>query len=398
MQMRMTGWILVLSIIKCSPRHCAKPFSEPNKTGITLKILNGATVQRLAVTALMFLLFVFPAQSETILAVEFVNVERTELTFDAALNGTINAKDNVEVGFRLGGRVLEVMVDEGDLVKQGQPLAKTDPLQQEQALRVAQATVAAASAAEAQARQAQARSEAMLARGVGTRAARDAANQALSATTGALTQARTLLGQAERALADTTIYAPTDAIVTARMAEPGQIVSAAQAVIGLASATGREAVFRTPDTPLLRGAIGAPVTLSGIDLPDLHMTAYISEIAPIVDPGTGSVTVRATIKDAPANTSLLGAAMRGAIHYPAGTGISVPWTALTTADGRPGVWLVGDDNRVKLVNVVIERFNNGSVILNDGVTPGQTVVGAGSQLLYPGRKVRDAAKSAERGE
>ncbi len=363
-----------------------------------MKNYDGAAVQRLILLATVFSSIAIPAQSETDLAVEFVNVERTELTFDAALNGTINAKDNVEIGFRLGGRVLEVMVDTGDLVSKGQPLAKTDPLQQEQALRVAQAAVAAASAAEAQARQAQTRSEAMLARGVGTRAARDAANQALSASKGALTQAKTLLGQAERALNDTVIYAPNDAIVTARKAEPGQIVGAAQTVIGLASATGREAVFRTPDTPLLRDAIGAPVTLSGIDFPDLHMTAYVSEIAPIVDPGTGSVTVRATIKDAPANTSLLGAAVRGAIHYPAGTGISVPWTALTTTGDQAGVWLVDSDSRVRLVNVDIERFNNGSVILSDGVTPGQTVVGAGSQLLYPGRKVRDAAKSAERTE
>ncbi|MBP6677714.1 MAG: efflux RND transporter periplasmic adaptor subunit, partial [Paracoccus sp.] len=134
--------------------------------------------------------------------------------------------------------------------------------------------------------------------------------------------------------------------------------------------------------------IGAPVTLSGIDFPDLHMTAQVSEIAPIVDPGTGSVTVRAVINDAPANTSLLGAAVRGAIHYPAGSGIAVPWTALTAADGNAAVWMVGKDSRVFLTRVAIERFSDGKVILREGVAPGQTVVGAGSQLLYPGRKVR----------
>lgn len=335
-----------------------------------------------------------PAYAEGALPVEFVLVELAPLTFDAALTGTIHATDDVEMGFRLGGKVIEVLVQEGDLVHKGQPLARTDPLQQEQARHVARAAVEAATATEAQARQAQIRASAMLERGVGTRAALDSANQSLSAAVGNLTQAKSALGQAERALADTVIQAPDDTIVTARRAEPGQIVGAAQAVVSLASATGREAVFRTPDSPLLRNAIGAPVTLSGIDFPDLHMTARVSEIAPIVDPGTGAVTVRAVIDNAPANSSLLGAAVRGAIHYPAGSGIAVPWTALTAADGEPAVWVVDQDSRVYLTHVTIERFSDGQVILRKGVTPGQTVVGAGSQLLYPGRKVSAVPASA----
>lgn len=338
-----------------------------------------------------------PVFAEGALPVEFVRVELAPLTFDAALTGTIYATDDVEVGFRLGGKVIEVLVQEGDLVHKGQPLARTDPLQQEQGRRVARAAVEAATAAEAQARQAQIRASAMLERGVGTRAALERATQALSAAVGNLTQATSALGQAERALADTVIQAPSDAIVTARMAEPGQIVGAAQAVVTLASATGREAVFRTPDSPMLHDAIGAPVTLSGIDFPNLHMTARVSEIAPIVDPGTGSVTVRAVIDNAPANTSLLGAAVRGAIHYPAGSGIAVPWTALTAADGEPAVWMVDKDSRVFLARVAIDRFSGGKVILREGVVPGQTVVGDGSQLLYPGRKV-SAVPAIARGQ
>ncbi|WP_017999309.1 efflux RND transporter periplasmic adaptor subunit [Paracoccus sp. N5] len=341
----------------------------------------------LAAWALACLGSAWPASAQPPLPVEYVQVRRTNLTFDAALTGTIAAKDSVDIGFRLGGRVTEVLVREGDRVAEGQPLARTDPLQQEQALQVARAAVVAAEASEAQARQALERADAMLRRGVGTRAAFDSASQGLSAATGALTQARSTLGQAERALEDTVIRAPSDAIVTARQAEPGQIVGAAQAVISLASATGREAVFLTPDTPLLRDAIGAPVSLTGIDFPELSMQARVTEIAPLVDPATGSVTVRAEIQNAPVSTSLLGAAVRGAVHFPAGTGIAVPWTALTAAGGQPAVWLVDAEHRARLAPVRIERFTNGTVILAEGVEPGQIVVGAGSQMLYPGRQV-----------
>lgn len=282
---------------------------------------------RLTILILALLPFASSARAEAPLPVEFVAVERTELIFDAALTGTIAAQDSVDMGFRQGGRITEVLVHEGGRVSKGQALARTDPLQ--------------------------------------------------------------------RALEDTIIRAPTDAIVISRKAEPGQIVGAAQAVLSLASATGREAVFQTADTPLLRDAIGAPVSLSGIDFPELRMTAHVTEIAPLVDPSTGSVTVRAEIEDAPTTVSLLGAAVRGAVHYPAGSGIAVPWTALTAAQGKPAVWLVGDANRVSLAPVQIERFTNGTVILKDGVKPGQIVVGAGAQRLYPGREVTDAGTAAE---
>lgn len=330
-----------------------------------------------------------PGLAADALAVEFVTVAQSPLTFDTALTGTIHAKDSVDVGFRQGGRVVEVMVNEGDRVRQGQPLARTDPLQQQQALRVAEASVSAATASQEQARQAQERARAMLSRGVGTRAELDAANQALSAAERALAEAIATRDQARRALEDTVIRTPADAIVVARKADPGQIVGAAQAVITLAASSGREAVFQTPDSPLLRGAMGAPVSLESIDFPGLHMKARVTEIAPLVDPKTASVTVRAQIDAPPQGVELLGSAVKGAVHFPAGQGIAVPWTALTATGNTPAVWRVEPSGQVALIPVRIARFADGTVILADGVAPGDIVVGAGSQLLYPGREVTD---------
>ena len=63
----------------------------------------------------------------------------------------------------------------------------------------------------------------------------------------------------------------------------------------------------------------------------------------------------------------------------------------TTPGDSPAVWLVDANGRVAMTPIGIERFSNGTVILNSGLSPGQIVVGAGSQLLYPGRQVQDAA-------
>lgn len=355
-------------------------------------------MQRMLVITILAAVLAQPALCETGLVVEFFTVSEKPLIYDVGLTGTVQATDTVEVGFRQGGKIDEVFVHAGDRVAKDQPLARTNPLQQEQSLRVAEASVAAAVAAEAQARQANDRALAMLSRGVGTRAELDTTNQMLSSAQRSLAEARSAHDQASRALDDTVITAPQDAIVTSRNAEPGQIVGAAQKVISLASSTGREAVFQTADTKLLQGAIGAKVTLTGIDFPDVQMSGHVTEIEPLVDPSTGSVTIRAKIDNPPTEFDLLGGPINGAVHFPAGEGISIPWTALTSVGDAPAVWIVGDDSRVSLLPVTIERFTSNAAILRAGLSPGQKVVGAGSQLLYPGREVRELPQPAPEAE
>ena len=121
------------------------------------------------------------------------------------------------------------------------------------------------------------------------------------------------------------------------------------------------------------------------------MVGTVSEVAPLVNPETGSVEVRVTIDDAVTDTALLGAAVRGEIRVPAGSGMQVPWTALTANGAGPAVWVVADDDTVSIAPVAIERFEDGVVLLESGLQPGQRVVGAGSQMLFPGRLVVDAA-------
>ena len=113
----------------------------------------------------------------------------------------------------------------------------------------------------------------------------------------------------------------------------------------------------------------------------------VSDVDPLVNAATGSVEVTVRIDDAVTDTALLGASVRGKIAVPDGSGMQVPWTALTANAGEPAVWVVGDDGRVAIAPVVIERFQDGIVLIDSGLTPGQRVVGAGSQMLFPGRPV-----------
>lgn len=324
------------------------------------------------------------------LRVELVTATEQPLRLELQLSGTIQAMDSIELGFRQGGRVVEVLAEEGDEVAPGQSLARLDPVQQDQALNVAEASLAAAVAAQAQARQASDRAEAMLNRGVGTRAARDAALQALSEAEGAVERAESLVDQARRAAEDMVLRAPEAAIVTERAVAPGQIVGPAQPVLTLAGLDGLEAAFLAPDDPRLLGKTGQPVRLRTIDIDRPDMEGVVTEIAPLVDPQTGTVLVRVRIGEVSGGTALLGAAVRGYLEASVGAGVALPWTALMREGRQTAVWVVDDEMQVSLVPVRISHFADGEVFLSDGVTAGQTVVAAGSQLLYPGRKVLPA--------
>lgn len=322
--------------------------------------------------------------------VEFVAVKRAEALIQLSLTGTIEARDVVNAGFREGGRITEVLVSEGERVRRGQPLARIDSLQQQEALNVAQASLAAAGSQVVVARQASDRAETMLARGVGTRAARDAAAEALAAAETAAERARTQVEVSRRALADTTITAPFDGVVTSRGADPGQIVGAAQEVLRVARLDSLRAVFQAPDDPHLDDALGARVLLRPIDHPTVEMVAHVSEIAPLVGPTTGSVEVHAAIDNPDADAGRLGAPVRGTLAFPASQAIWLPWTALMRAGEGAAVWVVGADSRVTLRPITVQRYETGGFFVAAGLEPGEVVVGAGSQMIYPGRLVEPA--------
>ncbi|WP_410219084.1 efflux RND transporter periplasmic adaptor subunit [Paracoccus sp. (in: a-proteobacteria)] len=335
------------------------------------------------------------AQDNDDLAVEMVTAERQPLSVDLQLSGSIEAIDTLQLGFNQGGRVTEVLVEEGDRVRAGQPLARLASVQQDQALNAAEAGLLAAQAGEEQARQASERAAALLARGVGTRAAADQAEEALSQAQGALERAETAAEQMRRAVEDAVLRAPEDAVVTAKSVAPGQVVTAAQPVLTLATLKGLEAVFRVADDPLLPDLLGAAVRLETLEIQRPVMAGTVTEVSPLVDPMTGTVTVRARLDEPQVGRSLLGASVRGHLRRVLAEGVVVPWTALMRQEDDAAVWTVGEDRTVTLTPVQISHYGDGTVYVSEGLEDGQQVVGEGSQLLYPGRRVRAAAAGVQ---
>ncbi|MDO6585283.1 efflux RND transporter periplasmic adaptor subunit [Salipiger sp. 1_MG-2023] len=316
-----------------------------------------------------------------------------------ALTGEIAARDEIAAAFPVAGRLIEVLVREGDRVAAGDVLARLDPVQQQQALRSAEAGLASAQADETQAQGDFTRLDALFERGATTRAERDAAEDSLKAAAGALARAQAELEQAQKALRDTTLSAPQEATIIDRLAEDGQVVGAAQPVFDLALGGDMEAVFDVPEVLLTKSIGAATVTLHTLNEPDDIFTGTIREVSPLVASDTGTVAVKVAIPNPPARLDL-GEAVRGEVSFEAeGEVVQLPWQALSAIGDAPAVWRLTPEGDVDLVPVTIDSFATQYLTVSDGLSPGDRIVGQGAQLLFPGRNVIDVnTLSAEEGE
>lgn len=330
-----------------------------------------------------------PAAAEP-LAVEIVTARAERQATSHSLTGEIRAHDSLSTAFPAGGRLVEVTVEAGETVRKGAVLARMDSVQQEQALRAAEAGLQTAAADHRQAAENLDRQETLLERGATTRIARDGAEDSLRIAEGALAEAQAALDRARKARDDTVLTASEDATVTRRFAEPGQIVGAAQPVLELALDAGIDAVFDVPEVLLTVAGEVPSVTLNLIERPEISFTGRIEEVSPVVDAATGTVTVKVHVADPPAGLTF-GEAVRGTAAQSEPARVTLPYTAISATLAGPAVWQVDPATMaVSTLPVQIERYETGRIVVASGIADGALIVARGAQLLYPGRIVRAA--------
>ncbi len=305
-----------------------------------------------------------------------------------SLTGHVEAQNEANYAFRIGGRITERLVNVGDRVEAGQVVARLDPQNEINAQRSAQAAVVAARGQLVVARNAYERQRALLARGFTPRAQYEQAEQAYLNAQSQADDAEARLKTAEDQVNFTELRADSPGTVTARRAEPGEVVQAGQPIIQVARKDGRDAVFDVP-AQLLRTLPSDPeirVTLT--DDASVSATGRVREVAPQADPVTRTFRVRVGLIDAP-EAMRLGSTVTGRTQVDSGPVIEVPASALTRIDGKPAVWIVDPTAlTVSLRPVVVVRYTPANVTVAEGLKEKDIVVTAGVQALHPGQKVR----------
>jgi RND family efflux transporter MFP subunit len=340
--------------------------------------------------------------------------------------GYVTARRQATVSAQITGTLTDVLIEEGDHVKEGQVVARLDDSQYKAALDAARTTAAASHAlvAQFQAQLAQnqrdaVRNEELAAKGLVSKQLAEQSRTLVDST-----RAQLLSQQRSAASADAqvvvarvnfdycVIRAPFDGVITTKDAQVGEIVSPFSAGGGF-TRTGVGTVVDMDslevDVDVNEAYIGRvkpsmPAEAVLDAYPDWKIPAHVIAIVPAADRGKATVKVRVALEkkdarivpDMGVRVSFLEQKQDQAqAQTQAPQGALVPTTAIAQRDGHGVVFIVSSDIvQQRSVSPAASKIGDQS-LLPTGVQVGDTVVVSPPAALKDGDRVKLAAKAAE---
>src|SRR6476469_2971407 len=217
--------------------------------------------------------------------------------------GTIKPRIETDMGFRVPGKVAKRLVEVGQTVDVGQPLATLDEVDLKLQAEQAEAEFRAATGVLAQAAAAEQRAKDLRAKGWTTDAQMDQSRAAADEARARLNRAERSVELTQNALSYATLIADARGVVTATLIEPGQVVAAGQSAIRVARFAEKEAVIAVPETLVGRAKAGL-ATVSLWSDANKKLAAKLREVAPTADPATRTYLAKFSLPDAGDEVSL----------------------------------------------------------------------------------------------
>jgi RND family efflux transporter MFP subunit len=310
---------------------------------------------------------------------------------ERGFTGTIGARVESNLGFRVAGKIVERLVNVGEQVKAGQQLMRIDETDLRLALTAKRNAAAAARATVVQTDADERRYANLVNDGWTSRqryeqakAASDTANAQLAA---AEAEARVAENQATYSI----LVADADGTVIQTLGEPGQVVSAGQTVVRLAQSGPREAVVALPET--IRPAIGslADASLYGSD--GRRHTAHLRQLSDSADAQTRTYEARYVL-DGDAAAAPLGATVTIRLaSQESQPEVQVPLGAVLDDGRMTGVWVFDSaTSTVRFRPIKLLRVTSETAVIS-GSNSGDRIVSLGAHLLHDGARVRTASES-----
>ena len=312
------------------------------------------------------------------------------------------------------GRILEVMIEEGQEVAEGQVLARLDGVNIQKECELADARLEAARLAlkEIEIRLAEARAEqdrvrALVREGIATESDRDRAEAEAASLAARLDQQRAEVAVVERELAarrqdleDTVIRAPFAGVVVSKNAQPGEMISPVSAGGGftrtgigtIVDMKSLEIEVDVNESYLQRVRPGQRVQAVLDAYPDWRIAARVIAIVPTADRQKATVKVRIGVDELDPRI-LPDMGVKVAFQDPEGAAVSrpavvVPAAAVRQVEGRDVVW-VAAGGRLERRAVRRGASQGSDVSLLSGVAAGEKVVVEGPSDLREGGRIRE---------
>lgn len=325
------------------------------------------------------------ASPNPVIAVALVRPQRASWPVRIPATGNIAAWQEASVGAEANGlRLEQVNVNVGDTVLAGQVLARFDAN-----LMAAELAEAQAALAQAQAQWQEAEANATRARlldGSGVMSAQQV-NQYVVAAVSAQARvqaARAVVDRQRLRLAQTRVLAPSDGVISARMATVGAVVPAGQELFRLIRDARLEWRASVPMAELYQLEPGQVASVQVLGAAPVRGTLRV--VAPAIDARTHDGLVYI---DLPRASGLrAGAFARGEIEIGDSQALSVPQAAVLLRDGFHYVMRVGPHSKVMLDKVEVGRRQGTRIEIRAGLTATDQIIASGLGLLSDGDSVR----------
>lgn len=309
--------------------------------------------------------------------------------------GVVAARIQSDLGFRVGGKVAERLVNAGQVVRRGQPLMRIDQTDLALATRASNETVEAARARARQTAADEARLRDLVSAGAVSASAYDQAKAAADAARAQLSAAQAQARVARNESGYGVLFADADGTVVETLAEPGQVVGAGQVVVRIARSGPREALVQLPET--VRPPIGS--TAQARTYGGEGGGARLRQLSDAANPATRTFEARYVLSGAAARAPLgstVTIAFAGASESRAQPAIEVPLAAIYDAGKGPGVWVLRRGRQVTVAwrPVTIAALGEETATIGAGLTSADRIVAMGAHLLHQGQHVRVAASGA----
>ncbi|MCE4061156.1 efflux RND transporter periplasmic adaptor subunit [Pandoraea sputorum] len=324
-------------------------------------------------------------------SVTAATVETRDVPVRLIANGTVTARQTIDVRPQISSTIRQVHIKEGDFVKAGQLLFSLDARMDEANLKKVQAQLAKDEADLANARRTLARTKQLIAEHFVSQSALDTAQSGVDSLTAQVAADRAAIAASQVAVDYNQIRAGIDGRTGAINVHPGSLVTpGGAALVSITQLDPIDISFTLPEGALaeLQAArAGGPVAVTAtLGTTGVNVTGQLSFIDNAVDSQTGTIRLKAAYDNRDAklwpgmylNVAVIGRVLKQASVVP-------PQAVQTGPDGK-FVYVIDGDGKVSAKPVKV-GYVEAKLAVVDGVPAGAKVVQEGAENLRPGNKV-----------
>ncbi|WP_162618036.1 efflux RND transporter periplasmic adaptor subunit [Shewanella halifaxensis] len=298
---------------------------------------------------------------------------------DLAFNGTIYSANRADLSFRTNGRLVEMLVQEGDHLVKNQLIAKLDSVD-------AEITLTSAISELKNARAEYQRGKTLFEN------QQSISKSQFEELTLRFNLAQNKLTEAEARLNDTKLYAPFSGVVSRAYVDNHVLVQGNEPIISIHDLSNLEAVIPVPESMMIRNSedkvqIYAQSALAPNEKFNLTLKKYETEPDPVT--GTYAVTFSVEASEKIRLLPGMNVSVFSDTAELASKIVQVPLTAVTPDNlGNQYVWIVDDANTLHKRNVVIGSLNGEYAQVTSNLHQSERVVVSGTKNLQEGLIVR----------